>query len=392
MSAAHRVSQGVFLGICCLSLTPCRMQNDLGCLQPDAGPPPPPTQQPHQWQIQPHHQNAYTASPFTYTPFQAYNYAYNPNIPQAYHAAPSFTEVSSVAGGQLPYAYQPNLPPPFAPPCPPQPPQHAAAQEAYVDDTGSGDDGETEICDEDAYQPVKQPKKGKRAAPKGGANRRRNAGAGQKVASSTTTQSCPVSASASVTCSSTASVAAPAAPVRGRPRARVSVISLPTAIGANIPAEPDEFDPGMPFRPDPDRPPIQLRDYRPQLLPAPPGAELDIASLLICIYDGRAVPGADMPTGSASGAGGETYTCRACAKSYGGNNARSVARRHLQDKHGFPLALQPRRSRWDSGKLARDPSSKRALADDEAAHRPMDPEDAKEKALRAKREWACKNR
>jgi hypothetical protein len=50
----------------------------------------------------------------------------------------------------------------------------------------------------------------------------------------------------------------------------------------------------------------------------------------------------------------EMYTCRVCAKTYDGKNARSVARRHLQDKHGVPLSLQGRRSRWDDGKSAFD--------------------------------------
>lgn len=45
----------------------------------------------------------------------------------------------------------------------------------------------------------------------------------------------------------------------------------------------------------------------------------------------------------------EQYTCRLCRKTYNGKNARSVARRHLQDRHGVPLSLQQRRSRWDRG-------------------------------------------
>jgi hypothetical protein len=45
----------------------------------------------------------------------------------------------------------------------------------------------------------------------------------------------------------------------------------------------------------------------------------------------------------------EMYTCRACRKTYDGKNARSVARRHLQDKHGIPLSQQARRTRWDVG-------------------------------------------
>ena len=48
----------------------------------------------------------------------------------------------------------------------------------------------------------------------------------------------------------------------------------------------------------------------------------------------------------------EQYTCRCCRKTYTGKNARSVARRHLQDKHGVPLQLQERRSRWDKSESA----------------------------------------
>jgi len=47
----------------------------------------------------------------------------------------------------------------------------------------------------------------------------------------------------------------------------------------------------------------------------------------------------------------EMYTCRGCRKTYDGKNARSVARRHLQDKHGIPLSQQARRTRWDIGEF-----------------------------------------
>jgi hypothetical protein len=49
----------------------------------------------------------------------------------------------------------------------------------------------------------------------------------------------------------------------------------------------------------------------------------------------------------------EMYTCRGCRKTYDGKNARSVARRHLQDKHGIPLSQQARRTRWDIGMFLR---------------------------------------
>lgn len=51
----------------------------------------------------------------------------------------------------------------------------------------------------------------------------------------------------------------------------------------------------------------------------------------------------------------EMYTCRACRKTYDGKNARSVARRHLQDKHGIPLGRQARRTRWDQGESTHVP-------------------------------------
>ncbi|ORY21992.1 hypothetical protein BCR39DRAFT_562480 [Naematelia encephala] len=71
----------------------------------------------------------------------------------------------------------------------------------------------------------------------------------------------------------------------------------------------------------------------------------------------------------------EMYTCRLCRKTYDGKNARSVARRHLQDKHGVPLALQKRRSRWDG-----EPD------------RPKDAVEVRERTLQSKRNWAAKNR
>lgn len=56
------------------------------------------------------------------------------------------------------------------------------------------------------------------------------------------------------------------------------------------------------------------------------------------------------PAGPASSS--ETdFKCPNCDKVYKGKHARSIWRRHLQDKHGIPLAQQPRRTRWDNGKL-----------------------------------------
>jgi uncharacterized C2H2 Zn-finger protein len=56
------------------------------------------------------------------------------------------------------------------------------------------------------------------------------------------------------------------------------------------------------------------------------------------------------PAGPASSS--ETdFKCPNCDKVYKGKHARSIWRRHLQDKHGIPLSQQPRRTRWDNGKL-----------------------------------------
>lgn len=44
-----------------------------------------------------------------------------------------------------------------------------------------------------------------------------------------------------------------------------------------------------------------------------------------------------------------TFPCPYCDKKYSGKHARSIWRRHLQDKHEIPLALQPRKTRWDNG-------------------------------------------
>ncbi|TYJ55271.1 hypothetical protein B9479_004101 [Cryptococcus floricola] len=93
---------------------------------------------------------------------------------------------------------------------------------------------------------------------------------------------------------------------------------------------------------DPAQAPLQLKGCLPNgLLPCPlgPGWSIDVNDLLILHPD------------KIKGQKGYTewklITCRACGKTYDGKNGRSVARRHLQDKHGMPLAAQSRRSRWD---------------------------------------------
>lgn len=93
---------------------------------------------------------------------------------------------------------------------------------------------------------------------------------------------------------------------------------------------------------DGSQPLLQLRACRPNgLLPCPaaPGWSLDVNDLLI-IH-----PDADK--GDSAYTVWKLITCRVCGKTYDGKNGRSVARRHLQDKHGMPLAAQSRRSRWD---------------------------------------------
>lgn len=44
------------------------------------------------------------------------------------------------------------------------------------------------------------------------------------------------------------------------------------------------------------------------------------------------------------------FQCPRCDKVYKGKHARSIWRRHMQDKHGVALKDQPRRTRWDNGK------------------------------------------
>ncbi|GAA6021196.1 hypothetical protein JCM10207_008351 [Rhodosporidiobolus poonsookiae] len=80
------------------------------------------------------------------------------------------------------------------------------------------------------------------------------------------------------------------------------------------------------------------------------------------------------PAGPASNA--ETdFKCPQCDKIYRGKHARSIWRRHLQDKHGIPLSAQPRRTRWDND-----------------ANRPKTEEEKRLRTLDSKRRWARKNR
>jgi len=113
---------------------------------------------------------------------------------------------------------------------------------------------------------------------------------------------------------------------------------------------------------------LELKNHRGVLLEAPPGAQLEVNDLLI-LHPPTLSPNAkvkpvnqyNQPPGIISDGMPiegyrsmfEMYTCRVCSKTYDGRNARSVARRHLQDKHGVKLALQKRRTRWDLGRSPR---------------------------------------
>lgn len=76
-----------------------------------------------------------------------------------------------------------------------------------------------------------------------------------------------------------------------------------------------------------------------------------------------------------SGGDANVFVCPHCQKRYVGKHARSIWRRHLQDKHAIPLSVQPRRTRWD-----RD------------ANRPRNAEERRERMLESKRRWARKKR
>ncbi|WVQ96767.1 hypothetical protein IAU59_003874 [Kwoniella sp. CBS 9459] len=173
----------------------------------------------------------------------------------------------------------------------------------------------------------------------------------------------------------------------GRKVAKSKGKGKPTSIsGPSVEAVPSQVDTHTPapavhppdisehvtaiFLPDPYQPPIQLKGMNKSgLLPAPPGSILDVNDLLILHPPARETHGLGHTSQY------EMYTCRVCSKTYDGKNARSVARRHLQDKHGVPLAVQKRRSRWDY-----EPD------------RPRTKKDAKERSLKSKRDWANKNR
>ena len=75
------------------------------------------------------------------------------------------------------------------------------------------------------------------------------------------------------------------------------------------------------------------------------------------------------------GPNANVFVCPHCEKRYVGKHARSIWRRHLQDKHAIPLSVQPRRTRWD-----RD------------VNRPRNAAERRERMLESKRRWARKKR
>ena len=106
-----------------------------------------------------------------------------------------------------------------------------------------------------------------------------------------------------------------------------------------------------------------LKNVQYPLMPIPEGSFSDVNDLLI-LHPPSHSPArkahkpinqysrGDEPIPHAGQSKWEMYTCRSCRKTYDGKNARSVARRHLQDKHGIPLSKQARRTRWDHDESA----------------------------------------
>jgi hypothetical protein len=92
--------------------------------------------------------------------------------------------------------------------------------------------------------------------------------------------------------------------------------------------------------------------------------------------------------------GQPVFCCPHCQKAYTGKHARSIWRRHLQDKHHIPLSAQPRRTRWDSGTSLFGFVLFFSLIDDYQtdANRPKTDAERRERTLESKRRWARKNR
>ena len=75
-------------------------------------------------------------------------------------------------------------------------------------------------------------------------------------------------------------------------------------------------------------------------------AAAELAQQYATVSQIEATPYTDPETGDA------VYPCPFCDKSYAGKHGRSIWRRHLSNKHGIPLHIQPRRTRWDNGECS----------------------------------------
>ena len=76
-------------------------------------------------------------------------------------------------------------------------------------------------------------------------------------------------------------------------------------------------------------------------------ADMPSANQYSTVSQIEATPLTDPQTGEA------IFPCPFCEKSYGGKHGRSIWRRHLSNKHGIPLHVQPRKTRWDNGESCR---------------------------------------
>lgn len=105
----------------------------------------------------------------------------------------------------------------------------------------------------------------------------------------------------------------------------------------------------------------------------------------------EATPHIDPETGEA------VFPCPFCEKSYGGKHGRSIWRRHLSNKHGIPLHIQPRKTRWDNGRpclhVLQVPLILTGMSAPQSdTNRPKDEAERHKRTLESKRRWAAKNR
>lgn len=126
----------------------------------------------------------------------------------------------------------------------------------------------------------------------------------------------------------------------------LSVISLTTAKAPRSPKRQSHAQSNLPLAST-----SALSSAMPELfadhkeLKADPGSSVPLVNLPKTVNEVQPEPITDPVTGAV------TFPCPYCDKKYGGKHARSIWRRHLQDKHEIPLALQPRKTRWDNGEL-----------------------------------------